>query len=168
MDKHEGMGMLGAIAQVTILAPLPDEDPGQINKSDGLLEGCCCCCCCCRCCYGGQRSVILTFGIPRRGLWAGGHGEVGPASPSMDKRGRHTQSGKQLVLIAVQVFSSTVSRPHKSGISGVGRSGARGCCPLSSGGFSNRGNKMCRSSTGFLTSRYQGFTNAVWTSREAQ
>ena len=39
MDKHEGIGMLGAIAQVTVPAPLPDEDPGQINNSDGLLEG---------------------------------------------------------------------------------------------------------------------------------
>ncbi len=30
MDRHEGMGMLGAIVQVTIPAPLPDEDrPGS-------------------------------------------------------------------------------------------------------------------------------------------
>ena len=31
MDRHEGMGMLGAIVQVTIPAPLPDEDRPESN-----------------------------------------------------------------------------------------------------------------------------------------
>lgn len=61
MHEHEGMG-IGAIARVTTQRRVPyGGDPdGKNSKDDSVgtnVES-----------YGGQRSIILTLSIPRRGL----------------------------------------------------------------------------------------------------